>query len=257
MTDTEDGPGQRWDPERYARTAAYVPALGQPVLELLAPQPGERILDIGCGDGVLTEKLVAAGCRVVGIDGSVEQVRAACARGLDARVADAQALGFDGGFDAVFSNAALHWMKRPDAVIDGVWRALEPGGRFVGEMGGAGNVATIRDALHGALAARGFDPDALDPWYFPSAEAYRARLEARGFRVRTVELFRRPTPLIGPLSDWLDTFAGAFLDPLPADARQAVAAEVARVTAPALRDATGAWQADYVRLRFAAFRPPA
>jgi trans-aconitate methyltransferase len=248
---------QRWDPARYARTAPYVPALGQPVLELLAPRPRERILDLGCGDGVLTEKLVEAGCRVVGVDGSAEQVRAASARGLDARVADAQALDFDGGFDAVFSNAALHWMKRPDAVIDGVWRALEPGGRFVGEMGGAGNIAAIQGALHRALEARGIDAEALDPWYFPSAAAYRAKLEARGFHVRSIELFRRPTPLVGPLADWLDTFATPFLDPLPADVRDAVAADVTRAAAPDLRDGSGRWHADYVRLRFAATRPPA
>lgn len=258
MTGAEHGRArQRWDPERYARTAAFVPALGQPVLELLAPRPGERILDIGCGDGALTEKLVASGCRVVGVDGSAEQVEAARARGLDARVADAEALDFDGGFDAAFSNAALHWMKRPDAVIDGVWRALEPGGRFVGEMGGAGNVAAIRDALYRVLGARGIDAAASDPWYFPTAEAYRAKLEARGFRVRSIELFQRPTPLPGPMTDWLDTFAGTFLDPLPAGARDAVKAEVARALAPVLRDAARRWHADYVRLRFAAVRPPA
>ncbi|MGE5148008.1 MAG: class I SAM-dependent methyltransferase [Candidatus Eiseniibacteriota bacterium] len=249
------GTGQRWDPERYQRTAGFVPALGQPVLELLAPKPGERILDLGCGDGALTVKLVEAGCTVVGVDGSAEQIAAARARGLDAHLMDGHALAFDGGFDAVFSNAALHWMKRPDAVIDGVWRALRPGGRFVAEMGGAGNVGAIRDGLYRALGARGIDAAALDPWYFPSVNDYRAKLRARGFAVETIELFARPTPLPGPMTDWLDTFAESFLGAVPAAERAAVKAEAAQAMAPVLRDASGRWHADYVRLRFAARRP--
>jgi trans-aconitate methyltransferase len=134
---------QHWDPARYQRNAGFVAALGQPVVELLAPRSGERILDLGCGDGALTEVL-ARDARVTGVDASAEQVGAARARGLDAHVADGTRLGFAAEFDAVFSNAALHWMRDPDAVIDGVWRVLKPGGRFVGECGGAGNVATVR-----------------------------------------------------------------------------------------------------------------
>ena len=122
---------QTWNPEHYARNAGFVAELGLPVVELLNPQPGERILDLGCGDGVLTEKLAALGCQVVGVDSSPAQIAAAQARGLDAHVVDAQRLTFDAEFDAVFSNAALHWMRKPDEVIAGVWRALEPGGRFV------------------------------------------------------------------------------------------------------------------------------
>jgi trans-aconitate methyltransferase len=243
---------QTWDPERYAKNARFVADLGAPVFALLAPRPGERVLDLGCGDGALTEKLVAAGCRVVGVDGSSEQIEAARARGLDARVMDGQALEFEGGFDAVFSNAALHWMRRADAVIDGVWRALVPGGRFVGELGGQGCVARIVGALEAALARRGAAP--VEPWFFPSVEEYRRRLEARGFRVDSAELIPRPTPLPGDIADWLETFAERFLLAVGPGERRAVLEEVREELRPDLYDAEAGWTADYVRLRFAATR---
>ncbi|HBZ68323.1 MAG TPA: SAM-dependent methyltransferase, partial [Deltaproteobacteria bacterium] len=179
---------QTWDPERYARNARFVSDLGQPVLELLAPQPGERVLDLGCGDGVLTEKLVALGCSVVGVDASRPQVSAARARGLDAHVMDGQALAFEREFDAVFSNAALHWMRDRDAVIRGVGRALRPGGRFVGEFGGHGCVAKIVAAIEATLARRGIDAARLNPWYFPTPDEYAARLAAGGFEVGFIAL---------------------------------------------------------------------
>jgi len=243
---------QRWDPERYARTARFVTDLGAPVLELLAPQPGERILDLGCGDGVLTAELVARGCAVVGVDASVAQVETARHRGLDARVMSGERLAFDGEFDAVFSNAALHWMHDADAVIAGIRRALRPGGRFVGELGGHGCVARIVSALRAALAAQGVDPEPIRPWYFPTDDEYRGRLEAGGFRVRSIALFPRPTPLPGDIGDWLETFGEAFL--AAARDRVALLDAVRTALAPVLRDADGRWTADYVRLRFAAER---
>ena len=246
---------QHWDPERYARNARFVAELGAPLIDLLEPQAGERVLDLGCGDGVLTEALSAAGCAVVGVDASAEQIAAAQARGLDARQVDGQALDFDEDFDAVFSNAALHWMRDPDAVIDGVWRALKPGGRFVGEMGGRGNVAQIIEALCAALADRGINAMAVFPWYFPDPQEYRERLEKRGFEVSAIELFERPTPLPGDMAAWLETFAESFLNLVPANQRPALIAEVMERLRPALCDPDGAWTADYVRLRFAARKP--
>jgi trans-aconitate methyltransferase len=222
------------------------------VVELLDPQPGERILDLGCGDGWLTEKLVEAGCQVVGVDSSAEQVAAARERGLEAYVMDGRELKFEGEFEAVFSNATLHWIKQPEAAIAGVWRALKPGGRFVGEFGGDGNVARITAALHQALARRGLDPQAVHPWYFPSPEAYRGLLEAQGFKVRTIALIPRPTPLPGNMIDWLETFGESFIFSLPEAERRAYLEEVQAQLRPHLCDAEGRWQADYVRLRFAA-----
>jgi trans-aconitate methyltransferase len=247
-------PRQTWSPERYAKHARFVSDLGMPVVDLLGPRAGERILDLGCGDGALTEKLVACGCDVVGLDTSAEQVAGARARGLDARVGSGEALAFDGEFDAVFSNAALHWMRRPDAVIARVRRALKPGGRFVGEMGGHGCVDHIVRALGHALAARGIDATRYNPWFFPTDADYRGRLEAHGFRVESIALFPRPTPLPGDVTGWLETFAESFLVAVPADERPAFLAEVREALRPALADACGQWTADYVRLRFAAHR---
>ena len=144
---------QSWEAERYAAAAAFVPALGAPVVELLAPRPGERILDLGCGDGVLSETIAAAGVTVVGVDAGLDMIAAARARGLDARVMDGQNLAFTSEFDAVFSNAAIHWMRDQDAVLAGVRRALKPGGRFVAEMGGQNNTAAIIVAIAAVLAA--------------------------------------------------------------------------------------------------------
>jgi trans-aconitate methyltransferase len=251
----QTGSSQRWDPETYAKNARYVSDLGADVVELLAPKPGERILDLGCGDGVLTERLVRAGCSVVGIDSSAEQVAAATARGLDARVGRAEDLGFDSEFDAVFSNAALHWIRDADAAAMSVYRALKPGGRFVGEFGGAGNVATIRRALDAAMRHRGLDPDRLNPWFFPTVDAYRHLLERAGLTVETMTLFPRPTPLPTGMEGWLKMFAHPFLASLPTTEQPALIDEVSTAIQSELCDAQGVWFADYVRLRFSAMRP--
>jgi trans-aconitate methyltransferase len=244
--------GQSWDPQAYATNARFVSELGEPLLQLLDAQPGERILDLGCGDGALTEKLAAAGCVVMGVDASPEQIAVARARGLDARVVDGQHLPFTNEFDAVFSNAALHWMKNADAVIAGVARALKPRGRFVGEMGGAGNIAHIAAALSRALATRGLPCDL--PWYFPTADEYRARLEQGGFNVSTITLFDRPTPLPGDISGWLETFASGLLRTLGEFERAQVIDELRAQLRTHLQRPDGSWIADYVRLRFHAVK---
>src|SRR6202142_817127 len=249
---------QTWDPERYAKNARFVADLGAPVVDLLAPKPGERILDLGCGDGALTLKLSQLGCDVAGVDSSPEQVQAARRLGLDVRVADAENLAWPNEFDAVFSNAALHWMKRADNVIAGVFAALKPGGRFVGELGGHGCVHTIRTALVAGLERRGIDGESLVPWYFPTPGDYATRLERAGFRVDSVALFPRPTPLPGDIVGWLETFGQTFTNALSPNARAAYLEEVRAVLEPRLLDAAGMWIADYVRLRFMATKvtPP-
>jgi SAM-dependent methyltransferase len=245
---------QTWNPEQYQTHAAFVPALGAPVLSLLAPRAGERVLDLGCGDGVLSVELVRAGCEVVGVDSSPEQVAAARARGLDARLMSGEELSFEDEFDAVFSNAALHWMKRKQRVIQGAQRALKPGGRFVAEFGGAGCVQNIRVALVQALERRGISGEAHVPWYFPTPFAYRTELEAGGFVVDSIVLIERPTPLPGDILAWLEMMAQTFAEPLPPAERARYFQEVRASLAASLQRPDGSWWADYVRLRFAAHR---
>ncbi len=245
---------QSWDPEVYARNARFVADLGMPVVELLQPRPGERILDLGCGDGALTEKLVDLGCRVVGVDSSAEQVEAARGLGLDAHVMDGHRLIYEDAFDAVFSNAALHWMGHPDEVIAGVRRALKSGGRFVAECGGYGCVNQIVQALSSALKRRGLWEESANPWYFPTDGEYRGRLERQGFDVRYIALIPRPTPLPGDVGGWLETFAQSFTARVPVADHPGFLDEVREMLKPALCDEEGMWTADYIRLRFAAVK---
>jgi trans-aconitate methyltransferase len=247
---------QEWSSSRYAANARFVSDLGQPVLDLLAPQPGEHILDLGCGDGALTEKLVAAGAQVVGVDASADMVEAARRRGIEAQVIDATQLTFENEFDAVFSNAALHWMKSdPDAVIQGAWRALKSGGRFAAEFGGHGCVAAITVALCATLENHGVpNPASLIPWYFPTPEEYGSRLQRAGFRVDYIALIPRPTPLPTGMRGWLETFAIPFTKSVPAEKRSAFLDEATERLRPALRDSQGRWTADYMRLRFLAIK---
>ncbi len=251
-----DAASQEWNSVRYAQNARFVSDLGAYVLELLSPRAEERILDLGCGDGVLTRKIASSGARVVGVDGSPDMVTAALKNGIDARLVDAYQLGFEAEFDAVFSNAALHWMKRdPDLVIDGVRRALKPEGRFVAEFGGHGCVAAVCVALFASLEKYGVETASANPWYFPSLNEYSKRLERHGFDVDYIELIPRPTPLPTGMRGWLETFAIPFTKKVPQESRAAFLDEVTARLQPVLCDSAGNWTADYMRLRFLARVP--
>ena len=253
----------RWCPADYARSAAFVPALGQAALHLLDPQPGELILDIGCGDGVLTAKIAEAGARVIGLDSSEEMVEAARARGVDAFVADAEALDLEnqverfGCFDAVFSNAALHWMVDADAVASGIFAMLKEGGRFVGEMGGAGNLAILRGGIRGELSDRGYALPESDPQWYPTAEEFSRLYCVAGFTHVQAERIERPTPLPTGIQGWVKTFRSGWLDVamVPEWARDEVAAAIEARLAPELGKPDGSYFADYVRLRFTMRKP--
>lgn len=248
-------PEQTWNPKDYDQNARFVTQLGMAVVELLDPQPGERILDLGCGDGVLTRKLVDFGCLMVGVDTSPEFIVAARGLGLDARLIDGQALPFHEEFDAVFSNAALHWMKDMEKVIDGVFKALKPGGRFVAEMGGKGNIERIEKATRRALRKRHLEKKVPEPNVYPSPEEYRALLEKRGFKIQFMEHFDRPTLLPKDIKAWIKTFRKNHIDAVDPPEREAFLTEIQEEVRPFLCGVDGRWSADYVRLRFSAFKP--
>lgn len=246
--------GQKWDPETYARNAGFVSKLGEPLLDLLRVVPGEKILDLGCGDGALTEKLIAAGAQVIGVDASAEQVQAAQRRGIDARVCQVEDLPFIEEFDAVFSNAVLHWVKDQPAALRRIYQSLKPGGRLVAELGGSGCVNNIREAIHNALRSREIDPWLYDPWFFPTVEEYTNLLNNHGFEIGMITLFPRPTPLPGDISGWLETFAIPFQLAIAPDDRTSFIQEVRERLMPVLFNDDDGWVADYVRLRLRAVR---
>lgn len=240
--------GDQWNAAGYERNARFVSDLGMPVVEWLEPRDGEAILDLGCGDGALTAKLPG---RVMGIDSSQSMVAAAVERGVDARVADMHAFALDCRFDAVFSNAVLHWTRDIDMVLACVADHLNPGGRFVGEFGGFGNVAAITTAILAALELEGC-ADGGFRWYFPTPAEFGARLAAAGFTVERIELIPRPTPLPTGMSGWLETFAKPYCAGLEAATAGRVVERAVGLLTNTLRDGSGNWTADYVRLRFAA-----
>ena len=245
---------QTWDPKAYAQAGAFVHGLAGGVLEWLNPQPGEQILDLGCGDGQLTLRLAATGAKVQGVDASAAMAEAARARGVSADVASAEKLPYaDGSFDAVFSNAALHWVREQDRMLAEVHRVLRGGGRFVAEMGGHGNIAAIRVALMAVLERHGFGSLENEVNYYPTVEAYTKRLQKAGFRVEQIAAIPRPTPLeTGGMAAWLRTFRRGVLEGLPEGLREKVVEETTNLLARALRDEDGNWVADYMRLRFIA-----
>lgn len=245
---------QIWDPQQYELNGAFVHGLAGGVMEWLAAAPGERILDLGCGDGQLTRRIIATGANVVGLDSSPQMAAAARALGIDVTVGSAEAIPFESAsFDAVFSNAALHWVRDHDAMLSGVKRVLKPGGRFVAEFGGHGNIAAIRVAMRAALERFGFDGNRDDVNYYPTPRFYTRRLEQHGFTVEKIALIPRPTALLeGGMSGWIRTFRRGVLESLPEDARDKVVDEATRLLAQVLCDEEGNWSADYVRLRIIA-----
>jgi trans-aconitate methyltransferase len=244
-----------WDADRYQRQFGYVSAMAGELLALLDPRPGETVLDLGCGTGELAEAIQGRGARVWALDADPAMVAAARRRLGGGRVvlADAHAFTLPEPVDAVFSNAALHWMPRPAQVIARVRAAVAPAGRFVAELGGAGNIDAILEALAAATAEAGL-PEPACPWFFPTPGQYATLLEAGGFRVARMEHFPRPTPLEGgphALADWLTMFGRSLLAEVPDDRRPRVLARTAELAAPRLRRG-GRLVADYWRLRFLA-----
>jgi SAM-dependent methyltransferase len=239
----------KWNAADYARVGGFVAELGGAALDLLDPQPGERILDIGCGEGTLTKKIVERGATVLGIDNSPEMIAAARANGIHAVLMDAADMPFSSEFDAAFSNATLHWVLDKDQAARAIFRALKPGGRFAGEMGGEGNLAKLRDALDEELIIRGYVPPVEAANWYASPEAFAAVYEAAGFREIDARLIERPTAVEHGIAEWVTTFRRGWLD--RAGVPEAERAEIGAAVA----ERVGSNIADYVRLRFIMRKP--
>lgn len=239
----------KWDAADYARVGTFVAELGEAALDLLDPQPGEKILDVGCGEGALTERISERGASVVGIDNSPEMVAAAQARGLDAHLIDVASIGFDREFDAVFSNATLHWVLAKDEAARSIWFALKHGGRFAGEMGGEGNLACLRAALDEELLIRGHAPPLDSANWYASPEEFAAVYERAGFNGIDARLIERPTVIDHGIAAWVTTFRKGWLD--RAGVAEAERAEIGEAVAARFPDNV----ADYVRLRFIMRKP--
>lgn len=246
---------QNWRPESYDAGAGFVSVLGKPVVELLKPIPGERVLDLGCGSGVLAKELMELGCSVVGVDFSPEMVESARANGVDARLMDGERMDFCQEFDAVMSNAALHWMTDQYAVARGVWNALKPAGRFSAECGGEGCVRIIREGMKIALTKLGIDYKARNPWKYPKLGEYRDILENQGFEVGYIARIDRPTPLPNGLRGWLEVFSESHTRGFTEQEKARFYAAVEDYCRPMLYNDKTGWTADYVRLRFLAVKP--
>ena len=254
-------PSGTWDAGLYDQKHAFVWEKARPLLRLLAPQNGERILDVGCGTGQLTAEIAATGAQVVGVDHSPEMIEAARKKfsALRFEVCDARALPFRDEFDAVFSNAALHWIPEAETVVAGIARALKPGGRVVAEFGGRANIRRLMEALTGALESMGTSPQGVSPWFYPSVAEYSSLLERHGLEVREAVLFERPTKLADGergLRTWITMFGESFVRILPEASRDAYLREVERLARPTLWK-SGSWELDYRRLRVVARKSPA
>jgi trans-aconitate methyltransferase len=248
----------QWDAELYDSKHSFVSHFGADLLELLAPRSGECILDLGCGTGHLTYKIATSGAEVLGIDNAstmIEQARKNYPH-LNFEVADGKNLHFTEQFDAVFSNAVLHWIKAPEKVVAGVWRSLKPGGRFVAEFGGKGNVKAIVSVIYNAIQAAGYPANALNPWYFPSIGEYGTLLEKQGFQLTFAILFDRPTPLNDGeqgMQNWLEMFGNSLFQAIPVDKQMSILADIEKQLRPSLYH-NGTWFADYRRIRVIAIK---
>ena len=245
--------GHKWDPKGYDEHAHYVYKLGEPLIALLSPVEGEKILDLGCGHGELSLRICELGCEITGVDLSPEMVEAAKENGINAILADARKLSFDNEFDGIITNAAIHWMSDINNVLESCYNALKVGGRFVGEFGGEGNVGKIISATSKYFESHPELGEFAMPWYFPSVDEFSYELENTGFFIEYIELIDRPTPLPTGIKGWLITYYHGLMAPFTEKQKEALLNDLSELLRPDLYNEDSAtWHADYVRLRFKA-----
>ncbi len=242
-----------WNADLYDTKHSFVSMYGDHLLQLLAPKAGEKILDLGCGTGDLAKELSDSQVNVVGVDNSTNMVMQAKRKypSIKFLVRDATDLGYHDEFDAVFSNATLHWIKSPKRALTCIHQSLQQGGRFIAEFGGHGNVQTITDEIIHQIKEAGFDYNIEQfPWYFPTIVEYSSLMEQVGFRVTLAQHYDRPTPLYGDngLRNWIDMFGNAFFKGIAEDQKNDILTKIEHNLNPLLYK-EGNWFADYKRIR--------
>ena len=251
----QDAAAPKWDPSHYDAHGRFISRYGLELLDWLDARPGEQILDFGCGDGFLTQEIANQGADVLGVDLDPRMVEGTRARGLRAEQVDGTALGFDDRFDAVFSNSVLQWIKRPDPALQSIHKALKPGGRFVADVAGLGNLAAILVAMRAVGDELGGDPDLAFPFYAPTEAEFSRLLTAEGFAVERSETSPRYTALPSDLWNWIGSIFQPFFTQFDEAANEKVRARVLELLEPVLRDASGQWHIDHVRVRVIARKP--
>ncbi|MEO6455940.1 MAG: class I SAM-dependent methyltransferase [Ginsengibacter sp.] len=247
-----------WDTKLYNDKHSFVSKYGEDVLGWLHPQKGERILDVGCGTGTLTEKISEAGAIVTGIDASEEMINKAMESFPDIEflVKDATHFSFDGSFDAVFSNATFHWIKEQSKALQCIYNSLNDGGRVVYEMGAKHNVESIHKAIKEVLKRRGWHENlTIDLNYFSSAAEQAGLLERTGFTISNIIQFERPTELLGEdgMKNWIIQFCGALFKNIPGEEIENIIDESVEILSESNFE-NGKWYADYIRLRVKAIK---
>ncbi len=241
----------QWNANEYNKNAGFVSKLGLPVINLLAPKKDEKILDLGCGDGTLSVEIQKYGSQVIAVDLSPDMVAKSKKKGLKASVMSATQLEFYNEFDAVFSNAVLHWIQDASLVIKNIKQVLKPNGRFIGEFGGYGNIKSLQEAMQIVFEKHPEYGEFPNSWFFPKKEEYTELLEQDGFSVHYMKTFKRPTP-IGDIKEWLDIFANGIMKDVPTSKKESFKKEVETILKPKLFTPQDGWVVDYVRLRFVA-----
>ena len=238
----------QWNPKEYNKHTHFVSELALPVVDLLSPKRGERILDVGCGEGTLAVEIEKRGAKVIGVDMSEQMVAFAKQKGIEAYVGSVTALPYENQFDGVFSNAVLHWVKDARGAVQNIAKVLKHGGCFVCEFGGEGNAYHLVDAMEKVFANHSEFGKFDNPWYFPSVKEYKTLLESEGFQVEYIELIPRPTP-VDDIANWLDIFANGITSDLDKEQFKRFKVEVKEILQETNYSKDKGWIVDYVRLR--------